>query len=103
MAFVAARELAGQDKLITILSLGNLFPNPFIGFFVLVVVGGADEIASLTDEIIENCECRFLWAFPRLSFHASPKFMAPRQRGETRTEADGANWRWRSSGERGGG
>lgn len=83
MVFVAARELAGQDKLITILSLGNLFPNPFIGFFVLVVVGGADEIASLTDEIIENFECRFLWAFPEA--------VLPRVTEVHGTEAKGSN------------
>jgi hypothetical protein len=34
---------------------------------------------------------------PMKSSHASPKFMAPRQSGETRTPAVGARTRWKSS------
>lgn len=31
---------------------------------------------------------------PRRWAWASPKVMAPRQKGETRREAEGASWRW---------
>lgn len=34
---------------------------------------------------------------PKRALSASPKFMAPRQIGETRTLAVGASWRWRKS------
>lgn len=56
-------EFGGDDHFVAVLALGHPFADPGFTFFVLVVVGGVDEVSPVGVEVVEDAEGGFLGAF----------------------------------------
>lgn len=56
-------EFGGDDHFVAVLAAGHPFTDPGFALFVLVVVGGVDEVAAVGVEVVEDAEGGFLAAF----------------------------------------
>jgi hypothetical protein len=56
-------ELRSQDDLVAVLTGRHPFADPFLGFLVLIVAGGVDEISALGEEEVEDREGGVLVTF----------------------------------------
>jgi hypothetical protein len=113
-------ELGRDDHLVPNPTGRKPFPNPNLGFFVLIVGRSVDEIAAFVEKVVHDLKGRFfatladvgflervgsgsIWPGREQTYHAVPKFMAPRHMGLTGTEAEGLRTRCHSSRDLGGG
>ncbi len=70
-------ELGGDDHFVAVLAPSHPFADPGFALFVLVVVGGVDEVAPIGVEVVEDGEGGFLAAFAHELFPGSAEVHGP--------------------------